>query len=146
MVRVSRNRRWLSGLATVGFMLLFGLLWAAPEIKDSLDRRFEESVEPGDRCADDKMYMLELINSARMAAGLDPVSLGDNPTAQMHAEALRDTCVLSHWGPDGLKPYARYSMAGGSRPTAKMSPAPLPAIPSTGRRTPGRRSGMPWRV
>ena len=57
--------------------------------------------------------MLQLINAARIRAGLDPVELGNNAAAQLHAEATLKNCFLSHWGVDGLKPYMRYSLAGG---------------------------------
>ena len=57
--------------------------------------------------------MLELINAERARAGLDSVVLGDNISAQLHAEAALENCFASHWGIDGLKPYMRYSLAGG---------------------------------
>ena len=57
--------------------------------------------------------MLELINDERVKAGFDPVVLGDNAAAQLHAEASLENCFSSHWGVDGLKPYMRYSLAGG---------------------------------
>ena len=57
--------------------------------------------------------MLELINEERVGAGLGPVVLGDNAAAQLHAEASLENCFSSHWGVDGLKPYMRYSLAGG---------------------------------
>ena len=60
-----------------------------------------------------KQYMLELINEERAAAGLNPVVLGDNIAAQLHAESAVENCFGSHWGIDGLKPYMRYSLAGG---------------------------------
>ena len=57
--------------------------------------------------------MLELINDERVSAGLNPVVLGDNLAAQIHAEASLENCFSSHWGVDGLKPFMRYSLAGG---------------------------------
>ena len=57
--------------------------------------------------------MLELINKAREDAGVPPVALGDNDAAQLHAESALAHCFTSHWGIDGLKPYMRYSLAGG---------------------------------
>ena len=57
--------------------------------------------------------MLELINDERVSAGLNPVVLGDNVAVQLHAEASLENCFSSHWGIDGLKPYMRYSLAGG---------------------------------
>ena len=60
-----------------------------------------------------KQYMLELINLERARAGVGPVTLGTNNAAQLHAESSLKNCVSSHWGVDGLKPYMRYSLAGG---------------------------------
>ena len=57
--------------------------------------------------------MLELINGDRQANGLDLVTLGDNPAAQEHAEEMSANGYLSHWGMDGMKPYMRYTLAGG---------------------------------
>jgi len=63
--------------------------------------------------ADLKNHMLELINGDRQANGLDLVTLGDNPAAQEHAEEMSANGYLSHWGMDGMKPYMRYTLAGG---------------------------------
>ncbi len=60
-----------------------------------------------------KRYMEQLINDERRLQGLGPVTLGRNIVAQRHAEASVDGCFLSHWNPDGMKPYMRYSLAGG---------------------------------
>ena len=60
-----------------------------------------------------KILMLELINEARVRHGVPPVVMGTNDVAQIQAEALLRNCALSHWGTDGLKPYMRYSLAGG---------------------------------
>ena len=57
--------------------------------------------------------MLELINEEREKAGVPPVTMGDNIAAQLHTENALDNCFGSHWGVDGLKPYMRYSLAGG---------------------------------
>ncbi len=65
------------------------------------------------RHIEEKQHMLELINEARDDAGLPPVELGDNNAAQLHVESALDNCFFSHWGIDGLKPYMRYSLAGG---------------------------------
>ena len=68
---------------------------------------------PDLRHHDTKLYMLELINSERTRAGVPPVTLGDNIAAQLHAESSLANCFSGHWGADGLKPYMRYSLAGG---------------------------------
>ena len=70
-------------------------------------------LNPSQRHLDEKLYMLELVNNERSKAGRDPVVLGNNVAAQLHAEAALDGCHASHWGADGLKPYMRYSLAGG---------------------------------
>ena len=62
---------------------------------------------------EEKLYMLQLINSERTRAGAGSVVLGDNIAAQIHAETALANCFSSHWGLDGLKPYMRYSLAGG---------------------------------
>ena len=71
------------------------------------------AVSPDLRHIEEKRYMLTLINAEREKAGVGAVVLGDNIAAQLHAEAALDNCFSSHWGVDGLKPYMRYSLAGG---------------------------------
>jgi hypothetical protein len=58
-------------------------------------------------------YALELINRDREGNGLAPVTLGSNPAAQKHAEERLANRHSSHWGMNGLKPYMRYTLAGG---------------------------------
>ena len=65
------------------------------------------------RHLEEKQYMLKLINEARENAGVLPIELGNNAAAQLHADASLANCFSSHWGMDGLKPYMRYSLAGG---------------------------------
>ncbi len=65
------------------------------------------------RYMDEKGYMLRLVNNERRAAGVPEVVLGVNDAAQLHAEDSLEGCYSSHWGSDGLKPYMRYSLAGG---------------------------------
>ena len=60
-----------------------------------------------------KRRMLEVINNDRAASGLTPLVLGENAAAQLHAEASLAGCFSSHWDLNGLKPYMRYSLAGG---------------------------------
>ena len=61
----------------------------------------------------EKQHMLDLINTEREKAGVPLIELGTNIAAQLHADSALDGCFLSHWGMDGLKPYMRYSLAGG---------------------------------
>ena len=69
--------------------------------------------DPPQRHIESKRTMLDLINDKREFAGVPSLVLGDNPAAQLHAESSLENCYLSHWGMDGLKPYMRYSAAGG---------------------------------
>ena len=61
-----------------------------------------------------RSYMLELINQDRKEHGLAVVSFGNNVAAQIHAEELFENGFTGHWGLDGLKPYMRYTLAGGT--------------------------------
>ena len=63
--------------------------------------------------------MLDLINLEREQAGVPSVELGTNSAAQLHAESSLTNCHASHWGMDGLKPYQRYSLAGGYQSNAE---------------------------
>jgi hypothetical protein len=58
-------------------------------------------------------YSLASINVDRDEWGVQPVVLGADSSAQEHAEDLAGLCVLSHWDTGGMKPYMRYSIAGG---------------------------------
>ncbi len=69
--------------------------------------------------ADLRQIVLDLTNDARRAAGLSPVRLGANLAPQEHAEDMAESCFLSHWGTDGMKPYMRYSLAGGVQANAE---------------------------
>ena len=68
---------------------------------------------PSLRHLEEKRYMLQLINTHRAEAGTEPLVLGDNVAAQLHAETAKGNCISSHWGIDGLKSVMRYSLAGG---------------------------------
>ncbi len=57
--------------------------------------------------------LLGLINADRAHFGLVPLTLGDNPAAQGHAEDMMRRNYRSHWGANGLAPYMRYTLAGG---------------------------------
>ena len=82
-----------------------------------------------------KQFMLGLINGERTRAGLDQVVLGNNDAAQLHAEAEIEQCFNSHWGMDGLKPYMRYSLAGGYQSNGENGHS---------RRTSYTRNGQVW--
>ena len=59
-------------------------------------------------------YLLDRTNEERAKEGLEPVRMGNNPAAQLHAEAALKHCASSHWDVWGLKPNHRYSLTGGT--------------------------------
>ena len=58
-------------------------------------------------------YAFELINADRSKYGEQELVLINNDFTQKHAEELLFTCMTSYWSASGLKPYMRYSIAGG---------------------------------
>jgi uncharacterized protein YkwD len=69
---------------------------------------------PSTELAELYLYMLDLINLDRTAAGLNKVTLNYNAAAQEHAQDMLDkNYQAAHWGTDGKKPYMRYTDAGG---------------------------------
>ena len=81
--------------------------------RDTRDERIAHP-DPAQRHLPLKELMLELTNRKRAEAGAPPVRLGENPAAQLHAEAAMDGCYASHWDRWGLKPQHRYSLSGGT--------------------------------
>ena len=69
--------------------------------------------DPNLRYHDEKQLVLELINEARAEAGVPALVLGNNISAQIHAENSLSGCYSSQWSADGLKSEARYTLAGG---------------------------------
>ena len=61
-----------------------------------------------------KRLLLDLTNRERQKAGVQPVRLGSNRAAQLHAEAALEGCYSGHWDRWGLKPNYRYTLAGGT--------------------------------
>jgi uncharacterized protein YkwD len=61
-----------------------------------------------------RQYALKKINEDRVRFNLSPVELSKNEAAQIHAEELLKTRILSHWTTDGMKPYMRYSVYNGT--------------------------------
>ncbi|HZC21009.1 MAG TPA: CAP domain-containing protein [Nitrososphaeraceae archaeon] len=59
-------------------------------------------------------YALYKINEDRAKYNLPPVQLSRNEAAQIHAEDILRTKVISHWTTDGMKPYMRYSIYNGT--------------------------------
>lgn len=65
--------------------------------------------------------LLSLVNKERGAAGLNELKLDDLAckVAQRHATEMAENGFLSHWNREGLKPYQRYSLAGGTEAIAE---------------------------
>jgi uncharacterized protein YkwD len=102
---------------------IIGLVFLAPAIPSLL--KFEEEPpvisilpplrqEPKAVPQDELVkHALDLINKDRLAFGLEPVSLGSNAAAQIHAEDVFKNKQISHWMSNGEKPYMTYSKYGG---------------------------------
>lgn len=68
---------------------------------------------------DIRQNLLEMINEERDVEKVPRVKLDDfaSEVATKHAVDLATNEFISHWGTDGLKPYHRYSVAGGTHAT-----------------------------
>ena len=86
---------------------VFVLLFACVSPTKETDAIKSESLH------DLKLYLLGLLNNDRASAGLSALQLGTNSAAQVHAEEMIKHSYVSHWGLDGLKPYMRFTRAGG---------------------------------
>ena len=64
---------------------------------------------------------LTLINQQRRQGDSPLLGMGENDSAQRHAEHCLDMGLASQWSSDGLKPYMRYSRAGGYQANASFS-------------------------
>ena len=105
-------RKFIYLLVAVAVVVVVFNLLSSADSEESVS--IADPVTPPElRYIEEKRYMLELINEERRREGLVPVVLGSNVAAQLHAEASIEECFVSHWGLDGLKPYMRYSLAGG---------------------------------
>jgi uncharacterized protein YkwD len=80
-------------------------LWQAPD----LEKAFAEI----------RSNLLEMINEERAVAKVRPVAFDGFATqiANKHAVEMATDGFASHWSRDGLKPYHRYSFAGGTDAT-----------------------------
>lgn len=80
----------------------------------NLDPSPTRSVSKSDLTVEDlKLLALEYINEDRRLYNLEPVVMGSNPAAQMHADEMEEARYLGHWWLDGSKPYMVYSETGG---------------------------------
>ena len=73
-----------------------------------------ESGMTDEELAATRQQVLDLINHGRLVAGLDPVVLEDNPSAQLHANDMLAHCFSSQWGSDGSDPTVRHNRGGGT--------------------------------
>jgi len=73
----------------------------------------EEPEVPEHKYQELALLALDLINQDRVENGLSPVVRGGNTASQKHAEENLANSYSSHWSLDGLKPYMRYTLAGG---------------------------------
>ena len=65
-------------------------------------------------------FTLQIINQDRSTeGGLAAVSLNPRLAAQQHAYSMLINGYLSHWDTQGLKPYMRYTIAGGNEYVAE---------------------------
>ena len=80
-------------------------------LPDDLEQRIKEI----------RANILAMINEEREVEKVPPVALDDLATevATKHAWDLIKGGFTGHWGSDGLKPYHRYSFAGGTEATAE---------------------------
>ncbi len=59
-------------------------------------------------------FSLNLINRDRAAHDLSPVGVSQVQSGQQHADSMLKYGYFSHWDVQGLKPYMRYSILGGT--------------------------------
>lgn len=66
-------------------------------------------------------HLLRMVNEERDDAGLSSLKMDDLAckVAQQHAIEMAENGFLSHWDLEGLKPYHRYSFAGGTDATGE---------------------------
>jgi uncharacterized protein YkwD len=81
----------------------------APGIKN----RSANITYPSDYCTL-ASYALDQINQDRAANGTGPVTLSYNQAAQQHSDSMLYYGYFSHFDTQGLKPYMRYSLLGGT--------------------------------
>ncbi len=104
---VSRRLFLQSASASVGVGLLDRSPFGTSQV--DLDKTFAEI----------RANLLEMINEERAVAKVSPLAMDELATqvATRHALDMAAGEFASHWGSDGLKPYHRYSFAGGTQAT-----------------------------
>jgi len=94
------------------------------ETKESIKKELNETNEQAQETFEDILpeplthedlvqYALDEINRERTKQGQGNVTLSPITCGQIHAENLLELGCLSHWDAEGMKPYMRYSIAGG---------------------------------
>jgi len=104
---VSRRVFLQSATASAGAVLLDHVPFALAQ--SDLEKKFEEI----------RANLLKMVNEERAVANVPPVAMDELATkvATRHAVDMAAAEYASHWGRDGLKPYQRYSFAGGTDAT-----------------------------
>ena len=92
---------------------------SAEQIQDANKIVKDEPTRAENNLDELRVHMLDSINAERKKAGLGTVKLGENTAAQDHADNMLENCFSGHWGVDGIKPYMRYSLAGGYQNNAE---------------------------
>ena len=109
---VSSRRLFLAGLGPA-------VLSARTTLAALADKPPQEPVERGVFGENDAGWvreeLLKLVNAERSEQELQPLQLDElaSRVAYNHAIDMLSGSFLGHWGSDGLKPYQRYSFAGG---------------------------------
>lgn len=104
---ISRRAFLQSASASFGVALLDHVPFASSN--SDLEKSFEEI----------RANLLKMINEERSVAKVPPLAIDELATkvATKHAVDMAAAEYASHWGRDGLKPYHRYSFAGGTEAT-----------------------------
>ncbi|MCY4490703.1 MAG: hypothetical protein OXC46_04460 [Thaumarchaeota archaeon] len=89
------------------------------QIQDANKIVKDESTRAENNLDELRVHMLDMINSERLKVGLNQIKLGTNTAAQSHADDMIVNCFAGHWGTSGLKPYMRYTLAGGNQHNAE---------------------------
>ena len=106
-MRFSRRDFLQSASASLGAGLLDRIAFGASQV--DLEKAFVEI----------RANLLEMVNEERAVAKVSPLAMDELATtvATKHAIDMATGEFASHWGRDGLKPYHRYSFAGGTHAT-----------------------------
>jgi uncharacterized protein YkwD len=106
-LRIPR-RAFLQSLSAAAGAVSLGHNFSTPQ-NPELEKAFDEI----------RAQLLEMVNEERAVAKVSPVAVDKlaEEVATRHAIDMAGGNYVSHWGRDGLKPYHRYSFAGGTDAT-----------------------------